>query len=79
MNIDKERILTEAEDDFIEALSDTEYVNPYEAGRKAGKHRILSELAKAYDVVTPALLPDEGRQLAWELWMEFERKRQNER
>jgi hypothetical protein len=79
MNIDKERILTEAENDFIKASSDTKFVNPYVAGRMAGKHRILSELAKAYDVVTPALLPDEGRQLAWELWMEFERKRQNER
>lgn len=79
MNIDKERILTQAEDDFIEALSNREYVNPYEAGRRAGKDRILNELATAYKVLNPMLLPPEGRQTAWELWIEFERKRQNER
>ena len=79
MNIDKERILTLAEDDFIEALSNREYVNPYEAGRRAAKDRILNELATAYKVVNPMLLPPEGRQTAWELWIEFERKRQNER
>ena len=79
MTIDKERILTQAEDDFIEALSNREYVNPYEAGRRAAKDRILNELATAYKVVNPVLLPPEGRQTAWELWIEFEKRRQNER
>ena len=79
MNIDKERILKEAEDDFIEALSNREYVNPYEAGHRAAKYRILNELATAYKVVNPVLLPLEGRQTVWELWVEFDKRHQNER
>lgn len=79
MNINKERILTEAEDDFIEALSNREYVNPYDSGRKAAQKRILSEVCNAYGVKDKNALPQEGKQTAWELWIAFERKRQDER
>ena len=78
MTINKERILKLAEDDFIEALSNREYVNPYDSGRKAAQMRIMSEVCNAYGVKDKNALPQEGKQTVWELWITFEKRRRNE-
>ena len=78
MNIDKERILAEAEDDYIEELSNRENQNPYKAGCRAARERIMQEVAEACKVPNPVFLTDEGRQVALDLIFQFIKRRQNE-
>lgn len=80
MTIDRERILKLAEDDYIEELSNREYANLYDSGRKAAQMRILSEVCNAYGVKDKNSLPQEGERIAWELWIAFwvEKRRRNE-
>lgn len=79
MTIDKERILSLADDDFIEELSNRENQNPYKAGMRAGRERIMKEVSTAYKVVNPLFMPNEGRQIALDLVFEFEKRRKDER
>ena len=78
MTINKERILALAEDDYIEELSNRENRNPYKAGCRAARERIMREVADACKVPNPVFLTNEGRQIALDLIFQFEKRRHNE-